>query len=379
MRGVSKELFGEVIQDLIIRFIICCPEEEHESFERLFFQIEGAHWFYVDFYRAKHPNLPSLNFKQFAEIIFSHCPLLHQYKDLVHEFRSEWIQYKTSVPVCGAIILNQTMDKALLVRGMSSSASWSFPRGKINKDEPSAACAVREVREETGLDISRLIQESEYIEMTFNEQTIKLFIVVMDVHENEVLLAPQTRGEIGAIEWLEISDILRSGSNDKKKRRFWTVAPFVKQVKYWINKRRAMMSIINTNTPDYSPVKQRTPKKQSKRSGKNNAKRMIDSEIDYQIPLPKSAKPKSVGKSQPITILRRGDSLPNAAITRDLPGVDTVSSSYSPPSLLGSPQLFAWNTQQYSMGVSHKSVETDSFLNFSFNADEIVGDFTLVA
>jgi mRNA-decapping enzyme subunit 2 len=373
-----------LITDSCSRFIICCPEEEHESFDRLFFQIEEAHWFYMDFYREKHPKLPSLNFKQFAEIIFSHCPLLQQYKGLVHEFRSEWIQYKTSVPVCGAIILNQTMDRALLVRGIGTSASWSFPRGKINKDEPSATCAVREVREETGLDISRLIQEKESIEITFNEQTVKLFIVVMDVHESEVLLAPQTRGEIGAIDWLHLEeDILRSGGNDKKKKRFWTVVPFVRQVKTWISKRRATMTLVNNNKPIYSPAKQRTPKKEklSKRSGKNNSKRIIDSEIDYQIPLPRSApksKSSSVGKSQPITILRRGDSLPDASITKDLPVADTVSGSYSPPSLWESPQYnFPWTQQQY-MTVPHQHVMSDSFLNFSFNADEIVGDFTFV-
>ena len=33
-----------------------------------------------------------------------------------------------------------------MVKGYQKGASWSFPRGKINKDEPEADCAAREVR-----------------------------------------------------------------------------------------------------------------------------------------------------------------------------------------------------------------------------------------
>ncbi len=64
----------------------------------------------------------------------------------------EFIQYKIRVPgnfcikrVCGAIILNKICDKVLLVKGWTSRSGWSFPRGKINKDEPQHVCAIREV------------------------------------------------------------------------------------------------------------------------------------------------------------------------------------------------------------------------------------------
>jgi 8-oxo-dGTP pyrophosphatase MutT (NUDIX family) len=356
----------------------------------------------LDFYRDKHPKLPALNFKQFAEIIFNECPLLQRYKHLVHEIRSTWVQYKTSVPVCGAIILNKSMDRALLVRGIGSGASWSFPRGKINKDEPSTTCAIREVREETGLDISHLIHENDFIELTFNEQTVKLFLIVLDCHESELPpFAPQTRGEIGDIQWLHLDeDILHAGT-DKKKKRFWSVVPFVRQSKQWINNKRRT-STSPTNSP--TSAKPRTPKqKPSKRSGKN-ARRMTDSEIDYQIPTPRiapKAKP-SIVKSQPITILRRGDALSQATNS-----VGTVPSSYTPPSFMASPesQFFAFSPSpstppqpQYSQMSGHNShsypvkpssypsfvemhtkhATSDSFLNFTFNADDIVGDVALV-
>ena len=36
----------DVIDDLAIRFVVNCPAEEQESFERLLFQVEAAFWFY---------------------------------------------------------------------------------------------------------------------------------------------------------------------------------------------------------------------------------------------------------------------------------------------------------------------------------------------
>lgn len=404
----KNNFFEEVIQDLCIRFILCCPEEEHESFDRLFFQIEEAHWFYCDFYRVNYPTqLPVLNFKQFAEIVFNHCPLLQPFKNRVHEYRSGWVQYKTSVPVCGAIILNRSMDSVLLVRGIGSGASWSFPRGKINKDEPTSQCAVREVYEETGLNIGHLVNERDFIEMTFNEQTVKLFIVVMDVHESAIPpFNPQTRGEIGAVDWLNIEmDILSNGQNDKKKKKFWTVLPFVRQLNKWVSQQRAIrVPTLSPTSPVFSPQQDQKNKPTSaqrrernaptnvKRNAKNGTKRAVP-EVDYKIPTPQARKP-----IQPMAILKRGQEASHVDIR--------VKSSYSPPSHMRSEssQHFAvssppmtttrslpnqhsfpstvphtQSTFYYSpiVNIASSPQVSDSFLNFSFNTDEIVGEMVM--
>jgi 8-oxo-dGTP pyrophosphatase MutT (NUDIX family) len=59
----------------------------------------------------------------------------------------DFMTYRLRVPVCGAIILNATLDKCLLVKGWSSKAGWGFPKGKINQNEENDNCAVREVSE----------------------------------------------------------------------------------------------------------------------------------------------------------------------------------------------------------------------------------------
>ncbi|KAL0480991.1 m7GpppN-mRNA hydrolase [Acrasis kona] len=404
----NNKFFEEVIQDLCIRFILCCPEEEHESFDRLFFQIEEAHWFYCDFYRVNYPNqLPSLNFKQFAEFVFNQCPLLQPFRSRVHEFRSEWVQYKTSVPVCGAIILNKSMDNVLLVRGIGAGASWSFPRGKINKDEQTSACAVREVKEETGLDIAHLIKEREFIEMTFNEQSVKLFIVVMDVHESAIPpFVPQTRGEIGAIEWLSIEgDVLSNGQNDKKKKKFWTVMPFVRQLNKWISQQKekpahiitspsliphsSLVIASNQSPKANSPRREKNAPTNIKRNAKNGTKRNVP-EVDFKIPT-QTRKP----AVQPMTILKRGQEVSHVDIR--------VKSSYSPPTHIRSKQQLSasaspppttrslpnqhsftsptnnhYTSYQLNPVVNMMSSKaSNSLLNFAFNTDDIVGEMVM--
>ncbi|KAI5287876.1 mRNA-decapping enzyme subunit 2, partial [Ascosphaera aggregata] len=123
---------------------------------------------------------------------------------------SEFMAYKTRVPVRGAILLNEEMDKCVLVKGYKKNANWSFPRGKINKDEPDLDCAIREVYEETGFDIrgAGLLTETteeEYIEIPMREQNMRLYVirgVSMDTH-----FEPRTRKEISKIDWYKISDL----------------------------------------------------------------------------------------------------------------------------------------------------------------------------
>lgn len=231
--------FQEIMDDLTIRFIMNCPEEEFESFDRLFFQIEEAHWFYEDFYREHNKSLPALSFRQFVDKVFEHCPVLSPFREAIEKYIQSFYEYKTTVPVYGAIILNQAQDKVLLVKGWNSK-SWTFPRGKINQDEPELICAAREVKEEIGFDISPYLKTNDFIHMNFNEQSIKLFIVT-GIPETTAF-APQTRKEIRGIEWHSIDGVMqaRSPSNPKKSAsKYWTITAFMPKLKRWLLKNAA--------------------------------------------------------------------------------------------------------------------------------------------
>lgn len=185
--------------------------------ERICFQVEEAQWFYEDFIRPLDPSLPSMNLRNFCLRIFQHCPLLSAFSQYHHSAAfSEFLAYKTRVPVRGAIMLNDAMDQVVLVKGWKKSAAWSFPRGKINKDEKDLDCAIREVYEETGYDLRTegMVgegQEAKSIEVTMREQHMKLFVfrgIPMDAY-----FEPRTRKEISVSAcaalrrtWLTFSD-----------------------------------------------------------------------------------------------------------------------------------------------------------------------------
>lgn len=86
--------------------------------------------------------------------------------------------------------------QCVLVKGWSKGASWTFPKGKINQDEPERDCALREVREETGVDASHLLppDSRDYLELTMREQKVRLYIV--PGLSEDTPMETQTRREI---------------------------------------------------------------------------------------------------------------------------------------------------------------------------------------
>lgn len=192
-----------------------------------------------------------MTLRTFCLRIFQHCPLLASFSVENHiKAFEEFLQYKTRVPVRGAIMLNQDLDSVVLVKGWKKGASWSFPRGKINKDEDDLDCAVREVYEETGLDLREaglVPNEGKpiYIEIPMREQHLRLY-VFRDVPMDTVF-QPRTRKEISKIEWYKLSDLptlkkkgpqnnnhqydSSAGTNANK---FYMVAPFLVPLKKWI-------------------------------------------------------------------------------------------------------------------------------------------------
>ena len=244
------------LDDLCVRFIINLPKEELLQVERICFQVEEAQWYYEDFIRPLDPELPSLNLKTFCLRIFQHCPMLSQYSSHHHLTAfQEFLAYKTRVPVRGAILVNQDLDSVILVRGWKKGASWSFPRGKINKDERDIDCAIREVYEETGYHIREagLVPTDEdvkYIEMTMRDQHVRLYIfrdIPMDTS-----FEPRTRKEIGKIQWYKISELptQKKGKNShaddiardlaSHANRFYMVAPFIYGLKKWITQQKKL-------------------------------------------------------------------------------------------------------------------------------------------
>nr|CAB3500321.1 unnamed protein product [Digitaria exilis] len=96
-----------------IRFLLNVPKEELESFERILFLLEQAHWFYEDNSVEHNPNLKSLSFKDFTSLMFKSCTALRPYIAHLDDIYKDFNNYKFRVPVSGAIILDDTYERVV--------------------------------------------------------------------------------------------------------------------------------------------------------------------------------------------------------------------------------------------------------------------------
>ena len=78
----------EIMDDLCSRFLLNIPTTEKDDMIRLMFQVELAHWFYIDFHRVEDPSLPEMRLPQFSgrmtNFIFKNIFL---YSFLIYIFR----------------------------------------------------------------------------------------------------------------------------------------------------------------------------------------------------------------------------------------------------------------------------------------------------
>lgn len=240
METKRTEIPSEVLDDLCSRFILHIPSEERDNAIRVCFQIELAHWFYLDFCMQNTPGAPHCGIRDFAKAVFQHCPFLLPNGENVQKVLEQWKEYKMGVPTYGAIILDEKLESALLVQGYLAKSGWGFPKGKVNEDEAPHDCAVREVLEETGFDIKNRICKERYIEQKITDQLVRLYIIPGVPRDTKFY--PKTRKEIRNIEWFPI-DKLPSHRNDMTPKsklglapnRFFMAIPFIRPLRDWLS------------------------------------------------------------------------------------------------------------------------------------------------
>lgn len=96
--------------------------------------------------------------------------------------------------------------------------------------------------EETGFDISKLINKNDYIEAIIHDQIVRLYIIGYIPRETK--FQPQTRNEIKACEWFPLADLPSNRKDMTPKVKigvgpnaFFMVVPFVKRMRRWVAER----------------------------------------------------------------------------------------------------------------------------------------------
>ncbi|XP_041826357.1 m7GpppN-mRNA hydrolase isoform X2 [Melanotaenia boesemani] len=234
------EIPSSVLDDLCSRFILHIPSEERDNAIRVCFQIELAHWFYLDFCMQNTPGAPHCGIRDFAKAVFQHCPFLLPHGEDVQKVLEQWKEYKMGVPTYGAIILDESLENVLLVQGYLAKSGWGFPKGKVNEDEAPYDCAVREVLEETGFDIKNRICKDMFIEQKITDQLVRLYII--PGVSKDTKFNPKTRKEIRNIEWFPIEKLPchRNDMTPKSKlglapNKFFMAIPFIRPLRDWIS------------------------------------------------------------------------------------------------------------------------------------------------
>lgn len=99
-----------------------------------------------------------------------------------------------------------------------------------------------QVLEETGFDISKLINKNEYIEAIIHEQIVRLYII--GYISKDTKFQPRTRNEIKACEWFPLADLPSNKKDMTPKVKmgvspnaFFMVLPFVKRMRRWVSER----------------------------------------------------------------------------------------------------------------------------------------------
>lgn len=112
------------------------------------------------------------------------------------------------IEAAGGVVYNETGAVLLIFR----LKTWDLPKGKIDEGETPEVAAVREIQEETGLNVVKL---GDFICHTFHTYEHKGKRVLKKTHwfkmsTTEEKLTPQYSEDIECAEWRNVQDFLQS-------------------------------------------------------------------------------------------------------------------------------------------------------------------------
>ena len=101
--------------------------------------------------------------KNFFRMMIEHSEHLQHLLPNFEELYNQFKEYNSTIPTYGAIILHSNLEDMLLVKSFFGN-TYGFPKGKVNEKESQEECAIREVWEEVGVDISYLLDSNVFLE-----------------------------------------------------------------------------------------------------------------------------------------------------------------------------------------------------------------------
>ena len=115
---------------------------------------------------------------------------------------------------CGCIIIEK--DKVLLIQ--QTKGHWGFPKGHVEVGETEIETAIREVKEETNLDV--VINENKRYTMEYITDKGTLKQVVLFIAKKTNGNEKYQESEIKAMKWMTFDDAIKTITYDNTRKLF---------------------------------------------------------------------------------------------------------------------------------------------------------------
>jgi hypothetical protein len=187
-----------------------CFDTEENMIESLK-SVEAAHWNYIDNYYSIEPEkYKYVKLTQFLEqILEKYFPDI---QDQAYQMIKTYTKYKKSVSTDGIIMYTMDGGLNLLLVTVSKSKLWSMPKGKREAGESSLDCAIREFKEETGIDISDSVNNN-----MKSLAIMKTNFYILEADHKITGVNMYRSCEISGVKWIPVKAILANPENFSKQ------------------------------------------------------------------------------------------------------------------------------------------------------------------
>ncbi|KAK2701268.1 hypothetical protein QYM36_020068 [Artemia franciscana] len=213
------EALSKEIQNLFSDKIFLQDSEEaiFQNSCHVFSLLEKYYYRYVEGdtkYENSYKKVCSVSFRSFAK----HCFKRFSNPSEFTKVYGVWHKYRRKTPTYGCVLLDESLEEVVVVRGPTAGdflSQWTFPKGKIEKNEGPVDCAIREVIEEIGFDCKSVINPQYFIERKCGLRNQRLFLVpgISKTYQFKT----NSPNEIQYIAWVRIEDVR---SDDDPRSRF---------------------------------------------------------------------------------------------------------------------------------------------------------------